>query len=320
MSLNTRDDRTDEGAILDGIDNYKMTLGSMCALAHVLEKYYGAESRIAPAMYPSRRGGIRAAGPVTPDMVSQGHGVDLVIEVKRSLPNTKVARDAFLGQITRYDRDLTGWKRMPQTHDIVLMTHMSKSSQWADFLTESLERKNISLGKKMAVVEYVRDSERETYFILKKVWGETGNATLNRHLHNGIVVRGKEIIKKMGVVKFCDSKPDVAYTLGILWGQVFPVLITRDEHLIVGGQKDVDHVVDLARIMTWLRESPGPFFYPPRQQWISEALDTFVKLKMAERLSGDHYLVHYKSICGDQVEFFVKKLAKAGVTRPPFGC
>ena len=68
--MNTRDDRTDEGAILDGIDNYKMTLGSMCALAHVLEKYYGAESRIAPAMYPSRRGGIRAAGPR-----HAGHGI-----------------------------------------------------------------------------------------------------------------------------------------------------------------------------------------------------------------------------------------------------
>ena len=313
--MSTNSDRTDEDAILDGIDNYKMTLGSMCALAHVLEKHYGAESWIAPAMRPIPRDGITASDPVTPDMLSQGRGINLVVEVKRSLPSGRRGRNAVLGQITKYDGDLAGWKWTPQTHGIILMTHMSKSSQWADFLAESLKRKRISLGKKLAVVEYVCDSERETYFILKMVWGETGNATLNKHLHNSIVVKWKEIIKKISVVRFCDSKPDVAYTLSILWGQVFPALITRDRYLSTTGQKAINYTVDLAKIMGSLRESQGPFFYPPKQQWVYEALDTCVRLKMARRLSGGRFLIYYRPIGGDLVTFFVKKLAKASVVK-----
>ena len=311
--MSTSSNRADEDAILDDIDNYKMTLGSMCALAHVLEKRYGAESRIAPAMRPSTRDNIQAADPVTPDMLSQGQGVDLVVEVKRSLPSNEGGRDAFLDQIRKYDQDLVGWEREPQTHDIVLMTHMSKSSQWADFLDKSLKEKKITLRRKMIVVEYVRDSERKTYFILKKVWGETGNATFNKHLHNAITVSGDEIVKKISVVRFCDSKPDVAYTLSILWDQVFPALITKDEHLSTMGRKALDVVVDLPVIMDKLRKSSGRFFYPPRQPWISEALDALIKLKMAKRSPGDIFLVHYKSIRGDLVRFFVKKLAKTGV-------
>lgn len=307
--------RADEDAILDVIDNYKMTLGSMCALAHVLEMHYGAESWIAPAVRPSPRDNTQAADPVTPDMLSQGQDVNLVVEVKRSLPNNEGGRDAFLDQIKKYDQDLTGWKWTPQTHDIVLMTHMSKSSQWADFLDESLKEKKISFRRKMVVVEYVRDSERKTYFILKRVWGKTSNAVLNKHLHNSIVLSGEEIIKKISVVRFCDSKPDVAYTLSILWDQVFPALITRDEHLSTMGRKVLDLVVDRSTIMNKLRKPSGPFYYPPRQQWISEALDALIKLKMAKQISDGRFLVHYRSIRDDLVRFFVKKIAKASVEK-----
>ena len=233
-----------EDVILDDIDNYKLTLSSMCALAYVLEKHYGAESQIAPVMRPSPRNGAQAADHVTPDMLSQGRGVDLVVEVKRSLPNNEGGRNAVLNQIAKYDDELTGWKRSPQTHGIVLMTHMSKSAQWSDFFDETLKRKRATFDRKVSVVEYVRDSERETYFILKKVWGETGNALLDKHLHNAIVIKGEEIIKKMSIVQFCDSKPDVAYTMSILWGRVFPALITKDKHMSTRGKKAVDHVVD----------------------------------------------------------------------------
>ena len=315
MCLSTGKERAAEDVILDDIDNYKQTLGSMCALAHVLEKHYDAESQIAPVMRPSPRNRAQAADSVTPDMLSQGRSVDLVVEVKRSLPNSESGRNAVLNQIAKYDDDLGGWKRSPQTHSIVLMTHMSKSARWSDFLNETLKRKKASFDRKVSVVEYVRDSERETYFILKKVWGETGNASLDKYLHNAIVVKGEEIIKKMSVVQFCDSKPDVAYTMSILWGQVFPALITKDEHLSTRGKKAIDHVVDLAEIMEKWRKSPGPLSYPPKQAWIAEALNAFVKIKMAERCTGDRFLVHYKFVHDNLVRSFVRKLAKAGWQR-----
>lgn len=138
----------------------------MCAFAQALEKHCGAESRIAPAMRPSRRGRGLAGGAVTPDMLSQGRGIDLVIEVKRSLPGGGGGRAAALGQLGRYDDDPDGWRRNPPTHDIVPMTHMSKSAQWADFLKDALKRKKASFNRKVSVVEYVRDSERATYMIL----------------------------------------------------------------------------------------------------------------------------------------------------------
>ena len=109
----------------------------MCALAHVLEKHYGAESEIAPLMRPGPRGRDLAADPVTPDMPSQGQNVDLVVEIKRSLPNNEGGRAAFLRQIRKHDDDLAGWVRAPRSHDIMQMVHMSKSSQWADFLGDA---------------------------------------------------------------------------------------------------------------------------------------------------------------------------------------
>lgn len=312
MSSSTNKKHTDEDVILDGIDNYKMTLGSMCALAHVLDKHYGAESRIAPAMQTRPRNKDQMPGPVTPDMLSQGRGVDLVVEVKRSLPGSKPGRIAFLDQIAKYDGDLTGWDNIPPTHDIMLMTHMSKSSQWADFIDEAVEKQLVSFTRKISVVEYVRDSERETYFILKKVWGETSNPVLDSYLHKSVVVRGEDIIKNMSVARFYDSKPDVAYTMGILWDQIFPALITKDEHLSTKGRKPINREIALTAIMDKVRSAPGSLFYPPRQAWTTEALGMLVRLKMAERRPGDRFLVRYKSIRGDSTRLFVKKLAKAG--------
>lgn len=297
-------------SLLDSIDNYKLTLGSMCALAHVLEKRYSAESRIAPKMHTSHHSKTGAASPVTPDMLSQGQDIDLIVEVKRSLPSSDGGRNAVLAQITRYDSDLTGWKRIPRTHDIMLMTHMSKSSEWADFLDESLKQKKASFARKVSVVEYVRDSERVTYFILKNAWGETSNATLNAHLHKGVVVKGEEAVRKMGVIQFSDSKPDIVYTISILWGHIFPALITKDEHVSTRGRQAIDLKVDLTAIMSKTRKSLGSFFYPPRQPWIAEALDMLVKMKMAERHPDGQFLVHYKSVRGDIICFFAKKLTK----------
>lgn len=118
-------------------------------------------------MRPGRRGRGLAGGAATPDMLSQGRGIDLVIEVKRSLPGGGAGRATALGQLGRYDDDLDGWRRSPPTHDIVPMTHMSKSAQWADFLKDALKRKKASFNRKVSVVECVRDSERATYMILK---------------------------------------------------------------------------------------------------------------------------------------------------------
>ena len=130
--------RPAEDAIPDGIDNHKTALGSMRALAHVLEKHYGAESQIAPLMRPGPRGRDLTAGPVTPDILSQGQNVDLAVETKRSLPNNKGGRAAFLRQIRKYDDDLAGWVRAPRSHGIMPMAHTPKSSQWADFLGDAL--------------------------------------------------------------------------------------------------------------------------------------------------------------------------------------
>lgn len=313
--MNTSRRRPAEDAILDGIDNYKMTLGSMCALAHVLEKHYGAESQIAPLMRPGPRGRDLVADPVTPDMLSQGQNVDLVVEIKRSLPNNEGGRAAFLRQIRKYDDDLAGWVRAPRSHDIMLMVHMSKSSQWADFLDDALKNKKITLDRKVSIVEYVRDSERNTYFILKMVWGETSNATLNKHLHKSIVVNAEEMVKKMSLVQFCDSRPHVAYTMSILWGTIFPALVTPDDHLSTRGRKALDFEVDLAEIMAKIRKSPESLFYPPRQSWITDALDMLVRLKMVERLTGGRFLVHYKSARSSLARLFARKLARLGVLR-----
>ena len=308
--MTTSSRRRAENAILDRIDNYRSTLGSMCAFAHVGDKYYGSMSRISPVMRPSPRNKIQAIDPITPDMVVEGGGVALVVEAKRSLPGNEAGRAAALRQIMKYDDDLAGWSRRPTTHDVVVIAHISKSTQWADFLGDAVKQNKSLFDRNVSVIEYVRDSERDTYFVLKKVWGKTSNAELDEHLRIGIVVKGREIVKKTTLARFCDSKPDVGYTMTILWNQIFPVLIAKDEHVATKGKKVIDLAVDLAEIMAKARELAGSFSYPPRQAWVAEALDALVGLKMAERLPDGRFLVHYKPIHGDLVKFFVRKLVK----------
>ena len=309
--MTTKSRSQPEDAILVGIDNYRSTLGSMCAFAHVLEKYYGSKSRISPVMRPSHRNKIQAADPVTPDMVAEGGSVALVVEAKQSLPGSEAGRAAALRQIMKYDDDLAGWKRRPATHGVALITHISKSTLWADFLSDAVKQNKSLFDRNVSVIEYVRDSEYKTYFVLKKVWGKTGNPKLDKHLRNGIVVKGRDIVKKTTLARFCDSKPDVGYTMTILWNQIFPVLIAKDEHLTTRGRRAIDHALSLAEVMAKARELAGSFSCPPRQAWVAEALDALVGLKMAERLSDGRFLVHYRSIRGDLVRFFVRNLAKS---------
>lgn len=310
--MSTSSTRAAEDAILDSIDSYTQTQESMCAFAQVLEKHYGAESRIAPAMRPSHSGGSRAGGAVTPDMVSQGRGINLVIEAKRSLPSGEGGRAAVLAQLGRYDGDLDGWRRNPPTHDIVLMTHMSKSAQWADFLKDALKKKKASFDRKVSVVGYVRDSERATYMILKNEWGSTSNAELNRRLHDGIVVRGRDYIKKMNSAMFSDSKPHVAYTMGILWEDFFLPLAARGGQPGPIGQKPGGPAVDLPEIMDAMRRPAVPFSCAPKQAWVAEALDALVGLKMLRRLPDGRFLVHGRPAGDDNLGFFVRELARAG--------
>ena len=194
---------------------------------------------------------------------------------------------------------------------MVVITHISKSTLWVDFLGDAVKQNKSLFDRNVAVIEYVRDSERETYFVLKKAGGKISNVELDGHLRIGIVVKGREIIKKTTLARFCDSKPDVGYTMTILWNQIFPVLIAKDEHVASKGKKVIDRAVDLAEIMAKARELAGSFSYPPRQAWVVEALDALARLKMAERLPDGRFLVHYKPIRGDLVRFFVRKLVKA---------
>lgn len=310
--MSTSSARSAEDAILDDIDSYTQTQECMCAFAQVLEKHYGAESRIAPAMRPIHRGKSLAGGAVTPDMLSQGRGIDLVIEVKRSLPGSEGGRAAVLGQLGRYDDDLDGWRRNPPMHDIVLMTHMSKSAQWADFLKDALKKKKASFNRKVSVVEYVRDSERATYMILKNEWGNTSNAELNRRLHDGIVVRGRDYIKKMNSAMFSDSKPHVAYTMSILWEDFFLALVARGRQPGAIGRKLGGPAVDLPEIMDTMKRPSVPFSCAPKQAWVAEALDALVELKMLRRLPDGRFLVHGRPPGDDNLEFFVRELARAG--------
>lgn len=304
-----------EVAILDGIDNYTQTLESMCALAHVLEKHYGAESRIAPAMRPGPRSRNRAAGPVRPDMLSQGRGVNLVIEAKRSLPGSEGGRASVLDQIARYDDDLAGWMRNPPTHDIVLMTHMSKSVRWADFLDDALKEKRASFDRKVSVVEYVREAVRTAYMILRNEWGETSNAGLNKHLHNGIVVRGQDYVKRLNDARFSDSKPHVAYTMSILWEDVFLPLAARGGHRVAEEHSAGGPAVDLAEIMGAMRRPSAPFSCAPRQPWVAEALDALVGMKIVRRRPDGRFLVHGKPAGDDNLRFFVRELSRVGWPR-----
>ncbi len=295
--------------ILDQIDNYRQTVGAIVALGSILIRYYNATFKIGHRLKPSSNNRIQQTDDVTPDVVSQGNELNLIAEVKKSFPRDEDRWLTDLKQIEKYDDELTNWvKNDVKTHDLMLITHLSRSIQFKNFVEKKIAENKVIFERPLSIVEFVRNSERHTFWALRKVWGKISNKTLDGYLTESIQIRADNIVTELSSVWFYDSEPEVSYTMSMIWDKIFSEKGTPEKFRQAGGRRIIELVFTIDEILDKCRtffSSPDSSF--PRKSWIIKAMDDFVKLKRAKKISEETYTIYYHKIGPDSLEIFVRE-------------
>jgi hypothetical protein len=295
--------------LLNAIDNYRQTVGAIVAFGVILVQYYKADFRIGHRLRPSPKNRIQAQDDITPDIVSQGNNLNLIGEVKKSFPRDQALWLGYLKQVEKYDDELSNWIRNDVTiHDLMLITHLSRSVQLRDFIEQKLAGNEITFTRPLSVIEFVRSSERNTFWTLRKLWGNISNQELNRYLTQAIQVNANNIVIQLSSVWFYDSEPEVPYTMSIIWDKIFPEKATPEKFRAAGGRRIIDLTFTVDEILEKCRRffsSPNSCF--PRKSWITKAMDGFVKLKRAKKIASETYNVSYHKIGTDSLEIFARE-------------
>jgi len=111
--------------------------------------------------------------------------------VKRSLPSDRTKWSAHVGQIRKYDDDLTGWwtsdGRMALS-DTTLILHQTRSRAFIKVLDDERQKNADAVGPYTSVVEFSRSDERQVNYFFRLEWGDVRDADLSGRLREGVAV------------------------------------------------------------------------------------------------------------------------------------
>jgi hypothetical protein len=164
----------------------------------------------------------------------------------------------------------------------------------------------------VSIVEFNRSNEVKEFLFLRLHWGSIKDTTVSKVLTSGCSIPIESVLANpsYGEKKFYDSPPIPEYMMTILWQDIFTEMKQRVEY----DQKIKAHpltvnveslTLELQKLYGAVGNEPRQITYP-RVEWVREALDCFVILKLA-RKAGDNgnYLVLFKLLRHNNlVEFF----------------
>jgi hypothetical protein len=254
---------------------------------------------------------------VTPDLAVQRRPAEgIVAEVKATFPPEQSTdrRNEIFQQLKTYDDDLLGWwtnNGQIQRHDIVLLTHDTHVVEACDHLS-TLDGTEIgTFDRNLAILGFYRTDQRETFLTLRKHSGEFLDRKFGEKLRRGVPINVGHIEYQQK--KFYDSRPPIPYILEILWDYIFPDYTEGSARDPRKGYTPIE--VTKNRVTGDMQRFYG--FEPddtgnrgtPRSEWIEEALESLVSLRMAHHGNGEGaYVIRYKGIKGDTLERFGKLL------------
>jgi hypothetical protein len=249
---------------------------------------------------------------VTPDLVGQNGGFNLVGEVKKELPADKSLWLQDVKQVEKYDDQLTNWPLHDvDKHDLLLLTHHLRSTALSDYIQEQIKQKSVVFNFPISILEFVRNSERQTFWNLKKIWGSLSHLGLDTKLRNGIGVPGSKIVRELSSIKFYDAEPAIVYTMSLIWDHIFPEKATPEKFREAEGKKTVEILITIDEVHEKLKLyfAPEKSAYP-RRKWISNALWTFQKIGLARREEGRYTILYHRIEHGELLEYFAKQLVE----------
>jgi hypothetical protein len=97
-------------------------------------------------------------------------------EVQKNFPKDDIERGikVFI-QLKGYDQELIGWpvaSKKVESHEIVLLVHLTTSAYAKDFYQEKLPTRGIVFKHPFSIVEFGRFEQMEEFFLLRAVLGD----------------------------------------------------------------------------------------------------------------------------------------------------
>ncbi|MEA2414839.1 MAG: hypothetical protein QOI58_1496 [Thermoanaerobaculia bacterium] len=309
----------------DAAEDYQSTVHAMLAFSAFVvhdasaqrpNSHFGFGRR----MTTSKANLVTPSGTVTPDIVAQkSDSYGVVAEVKRSLPSDRTKWSAHIGQIRKYDDDLTGWwtsdGRMAIS-DTTLLLHQTRSRAFVNVLDDERKKNAEAVGPHTSVVEFNRSDERQVNYFFRLEWGDVRDADLSGRLREGVAVPIDKVIRTFANVKFYDADPPLHSLLALLWIDYFGPLVAAvayDENL-----KAFPIDVSSAAIADELQRAYGSQLLEkdersvefPSAKVIRRALDALVTMKLAMPLptGTSEYRVLYRQFNDDILLRFASML------------
>lgn len=318
-----KDDRLRE--TLNKVEDYEETVIAIITFSHEV-CWDSVNKRIIPDslfMIGRRMGKINNAEnsehTLTPDIVIQLNGsYGIIAEVKKSFPKEKSYWDETFQQINRYDNDLIGWATDSETikkYDLALLTHITRKVDVTDYYREQHKKGKYNFKNKFAIVAFNRGGEGKEYMYLEKHYGDFTDANLDERLRKVVSIPMEKVLP-LYPIKFYDSPPPMPYLLDILWANIFPQFLflelSENEPLKYSTIKvDVSEVTKrLQKQFSQMRDDDRQQEIP-KQDWIKEAMEALVRLKLAKRVidNPNIYEVEFKTI-RDPLTHFAMKITK----------
>jgi hypothetical protein len=315
---------------LEDVDNYEQSVNATLATLHIY-KYDDTTKKI-DASIKSWFGKKMNPGEITPDLLIQlDEQRGIITELKRSLPKNEGDKDLWkeeFDQLKKYDSDLKGWEtpnKKITEQDLILLTSQKIGIHVNDYIDE----KNLSFkdfSKEFAVLQFNPASGIKQAVFLQKIKGKVTDykKITNDRLRTGITVSLEYLLMSgLSKIKFIDVKPNIVYLMSIMWDFVFSSIPTEEDWRTAReskGGKIVEISIDVDDVRTKLNQNftingdNGVV----KNEWVKEALENFVKIKLAKRnVTG--YSIKYRKKIKDEGEsdnkhkVFADLLFKEGV-------
>jgi hypothetical protein len=271
-------------------------------------------------MCTSKENKISPNNDVTPDLVIQVEKNEAYIcEVKSSLPINNALWNKYIAQLQKYDDVLTGWWSEDgkiESNDVVLLLEITRSKKFTDFANE-LEKNNGPLFTNTTVfIEYIRATNTEETIFFRTQRGRLSNSKLDSTLSAGTKVPIEKVLFSYGRLKFCDQQPEPEYLMEVLWQHVFNSMKINMPFDAIKKAWVID--VNVPQLTALTQKSYGNLASEVRERcfpqisWIRGAMEHFVAMKYAVKVSNDNYQVFYKVIRTELLEKFFssRKLLK----------
>jgi hypothetical protein len=257
---------------------------------------------------------------LTPDIVIQlNNNYGIVAEVKKNFPSEKSHWGDTFEQISSYDANLIGWATIDESiknYDLSLLTHITRKVDITDYYKEQRAKGKYRFRKNFAIVSFNRGTEGKEYMYLEKHYGKFSNSDLNERLRKVVPIPLEKVLP-LYQIKFYDAPPPIPYLLNILWAYIFPQFLSQEsdiselkKHPII--KLNVTELTERLQNQFSQMRNDARQQEIPRQDWIKEAMEALVRLKLARKHADgpNSYEVDFKPI-RNPLHSFAKRIRKS---------